>query len=74
MDLNAVQRARLMDIGHRVRAARQRHGWNQDEFADHAGLHRAYIGMIENGKKDVRISTLYRLAAALDLPVTDLLP
>ena len=54
--------SRLLAIGHRVRDARNRQGWNQDEFADRAGMHRAYIGMIENGRKDFRISTLYRLS------------
>jgi transcriptional regulator with XRE-family HTH domain len=66
--------ARLEEIGRLVREARTRHGWNQDAFAHHAGFHRAYIGMIENGKKDLRISTLYRLAEALGVPVTSLLP
>ncbi|GHF66020.1 transcriptional regulator with XRE-family HTH domain [Deinococcus metalli] len=66
--------ARLEEIGRRVREARIRRGWNQDVFAHHAGIHRAYIGMIENGKKDLRISTVYRLAEALDVPVISLLP
>lgn len=66
--------ARLVEIGRRVRVARLQRGWNQDEFADQAQMHRAYIGMIENGKKDLRISTLYRIAEALGVPVTSLLP
>lgn len=66
--------ARLEEIGRRVRAARLERGWNQDAFADHAGFHRAYVGMIENGKKDLRISTLYRLAEALGVSITTLLP
>ncbi|GHF58585.1 transcriptional regulator with XRE-family HTH domain [Deinococcus metalli] len=66
--------ARLEEIGRRVREARIRRGWNQDTFAHNAGIHRAYIGMIENGKKDLRISTVYRLAEALGVPVTALLP
>lgn len=63
----------LQRIGAQIRAGRQRLGLNQDDFADRAGMHRAYIGMIEGGKKDLRISTLYRLAIALDTDVCSLL-
>lgn len=63
----------LQHIGAQIRAGRQRLGMNQDDFADLVGMHRAYIGMVENGKKDLRISTLYRLAIALDTEVCALL-
>lgn len=64
---------RLRQIGAQVRAARQRLGLNQDEFADVVGIHRSYIGMIENGRKDIRISTLYRLSHALKTDIAVLL-
>lgn len=63
----------LRQIGAQVRVRRQLLGLNQDDFADKAGMHRAYIGMIETGKKDLRVSTLYRLAHALEVDVSSLL-
>lgn len=63
----------LRHIGAQVRAGRQRLGLNQDDFADKAGMHRAYVGMVESGKKDLRVSTLYRLAHALEVDVRSLL-
>lgn len=47
---------------------------NQDDFAAVAGLHRAYVGQLENGSKDLRISTLYKVAVALRISPCDLLP
>jgi transcriptional regulator with XRE-family HTH domain len=63
----------LVGIGLRIRAVREQRGWNQDEFAHRARVHRSYVTQLENGRKDFRISTLYRLAEALAIPVTDLL-
>lgn len=64
----------LKAVGARVKAARTARALNQDDFAAAAQVHRAYIGQIENGRKDLRLSTLYRLAAALGVPVCELLP
>lgn len=64
----------LLGIGVRIRAAREGHGWSQDEFAFRAGVHRSYVTQLENGRKDLRISTLYRVADALGVPVVSLLP
>jgi transcriptional regulator with XRE-family HTH domain len=73
MSESAAHTATLQTIGKRLRAAREHLGLNQDDFADRAGLHRAYVGMLENGRKDFRISTLYKLAAALGISAADLL-
>ncbi|WP_189062754.1 helix-turn-helix domain-containing protein [Deinococcus arenae] len=64
----------LQQVGARVRHYRDELRLNQDDFADRAGMHRAYVGMIENGRKDLRLSTLYRLAEALQVDIRDLLP
>ncbi|MVN88517.1 helix-turn-helix domain-containing protein [Deinococcus sp. HMF7620] len=65
--------ATLQAIGHRLRAAREQLGLNQDDFADRAGVHRSYVGMLEHGRRDFRISMLYRLAEAANLSVAALL-
>ncbi|MBZ9752492.1 helix-turn-helix transcriptional regulator [Deinococcus sp. HMF7604] len=73
MSASTAHTERLRAIGLRLQAARLRLGLNQDDFADRAGVHRSYVGMLENGKKDLRLSMLYRLAEATELTVAELL-
>lgn len=60
-------------IGLRIKALREKTGLNQDDFADLCGLHRAYIGKIENGRFDLRVKTLYKIAHALKTNLAGLL-
>jgi transcriptional regulator with XRE-family HTH domain len=60
-------------IGLRIKALREKTGLNQDDFADICGLHRAYIGKIENGRFDLRINTLHRIARGLKIDLSSLL-
>ena len=46
---------------------------NQDEFADICGIHRAYVGKIENGRFDLRVKTLHKIAHALKTNLAGLL-
>jgi len=41
-------------------------------LADHAGLHRTYVGSIERGERNVSLDNIYRLAKALRVPVREL--
>jgi transcriptional regulator with XRE-family HTH domain len=60
-------------IGQRIRALREETGLNQDDFADICGIHRAYVGKVENGRFDLRITTLHRIAHALKINLSVLL-
>lgn len=62
-----------MAFGHRVREARVRRGWSQEALAEHAGLHRTYIGSVERGERNVSLRNIYALADALGVAPTDLL-
>jgi transcriptional regulator with XRE-family HTH domain len=52
---------------------RNAQGWSQEELADEAGLHRTFVGSVERGERNVTLSTLEALAAALRVPVVQLL-
>jgi len=60
-------------LGERVRRLREERGWSQEGFAHEGGLGRSFAGAIERGEKDVRLSTLTKLARALGVSLSQLL-
>lgn len=56
-----------------VRRRRHQLKLSQEEFADKADIHRTYVSSIELGKVDVGIGVVYRIAEALNLPLSKLL-
>lgn len=56
-----------------VRTHRERYGLSQEALADACGLHRTYVGSVERCERNVTLSTLEVLAAALKVSVPDLL-
>ena len=57
----------LRVIGQNVRSTRKAQGVSQEALADKAGIDRSHMGFIERGKKDIRISTLVKVAGALNV-------
>lgn len=56
-----------------VRQIRKRQGHSQQALADAAGLNRSYLGEIERGVVCPSLQISARLAAALALPLSQLL-
>lgn len=56
-----------------VRQLRQRQGISQEELAARSGLHRTYVGSVERGERNVTLSSLEALAAALGVAARDLI-
>lgn len=54
-------------LGKKLRVERDRLGWTQEELAEKAGLHAAFIGQIERNKKKVSLDTVEKLACALNV-------
>jgi transcriptional regulator with XRE-family HTH domain len=63
----------LVGFGRRVREARLAAGMTQEELAAACGVERSYISVLERGGRDVRLSTVTRLAQSLSLPAGELL-
>jgi len=61
-------------IGSSVRRARRRSGLSTRELAQRASLSQPFLSNIENGRSSPSVATLYKLAAALGIGATDLLP
>lgn len=60
-------------LGEAVRAARLRRGMSQEQLAAAAGLDRTYVSGLERGTRNPALSTQERLAAALGVPLGELL-
>ncbi|HET6570921.1 MAG TPA: helix-turn-helix transcriptional regulator [Solirubrobacterales bacterium] len=63
----------MTDFGGRLREARERLGLTQEEVARRSGVHVTEISRMEAGKRDPKISTLRRLANALEVKPGQLL-
>lgn len=48
-------------------------GFTQDAFGQAAGLHRTEISLIERGKREPRLSTILKLADALQIEASQLI-
>lgn len=60
-------------IGSRIRSRRQSQQMSQEELAYRADLATTYVSQIEGGKRNPSLEALFRICAALDLELLDLL-
>ena len=60
-------------IGMVLRKQREASGFTQEGFADHIRMHRAYYGALENGKKNLQLSTLERVCEGLNCPMSKII-
>jgi transcriptional regulator with XRE-family HTH domain len=63
----------LRGLGRRVRLLRLTREMTQDELAAAAGMSRSFVSLIEHGTHGVDVVRLLRLAAALEVPLGELL-
>ena len=63
----------LRTIGLTIRALRRERALSQESLAALAHIDRSYMSAIERGLRNVSVLNVARIAAALDVPVRDLL-
>lgn len=63
----------IENIGRRVAELRLKLGLTQDALAEKAGVTGGYIRQIEGGIRDLRVSTLCKIANMLDCQLQDLI-
>ena len=56
-------------VGFNIRRIREERRLSQEELAYLAGLHRAYIGQIERGEKNIGLKNLEKIANALNVNI-----
>lgn len=63
----------LSTLGHRIRHQRLAHGYTLDDLGAIVGVAGSQLSLIENGKREPKLSLLQAIAVATDTDVTDLL-
>jgi len=64
----------LIEVGRRVRLAREAQSMTQAELAQACGLHRTHVGEIERGETNPTVLALRQLASVLGVEPASLLP
>lgn len=59
-------------FGRRIRELRRQTGLSQEKFALQIGLDRTYIASIENGKRNVSLENIQRLAKGFGITISEL--
>lgn len=63
----------LKNFGDVIRARRESlDNMSQEELADKAGMHRTYIGGIEQGRRNLGLLNIIKIAKALEIQPEDL--
>lgn len=68
-----VSETALKALGEAIRARRgEIDGLSQEGLADLAGMHRTYVSEIERGLRNPSFRNLFKIAAALEVPLSEL--
>jgi transcriptional regulator with XRE-family HTH domain len=62
-----------LKVGRNIRAERKRIGITQEALAERCDMHPVEIGRAERGTRDLRVSTIVKLANGLEIPAGELL-
>lgn len=63
---------RQIGLVNRIRQLREQRGWNQGELAGRAGLSQPYLSRIESARRPGSVKALRKIAAALEVGISDL--
>jgi transcriptional regulator with XRE-family HTH domain len=58
-------------VGFSIREIRVEKNLSQEQLANQADLHRAYVGQIERGEKNIGLRNLEKIAKALKVSIKD---
>lgn len=64
----------ISNIGQHIKDIRTRLGWTLDELAQKTNCTPGFLSQVEHGKAAPSITTLYGIAEALDIKITDFFP
>jgi transcriptional regulator with XRE-family HTH domain len=62
----------LIQFGSRIKFLRNQAGLSQEKLAELTGFHRTYIGLVENGKRNVSLKNIEVFAKCFKIQISDL--
>ncbi|MCM3625775.1 helix-turn-helix transcriptional regulator [Paenibacillus glycanilyticus] len=62
------------EIGRRIREARRRKGFTQEDLSDRVSLSRPSISFVENGQQNISLHAIYEICFVLDVSIHKILP
>ena len=71
--VNVSEKKLLADAGRRIREVRTGQALSLEQLALLTGISAPALSVIENGKRDPRLTTLHRIAEALRVPLAALI-
>ena len=60
-----------LKVGLRIKTLRNKHQFSQESLALKAGLDRTYINSVENGRRNISILNIAKIAATLQTSISD---
>ena len=62
----------LIQFGSRIKFLRTQAGFSQEKLAELTGFHRTYIGLVENGKRNISLKKIEVFAKCFQVQISDL--
>lgn len=62
-----MEESTMIKIGKRLRKTREKCNMTREKFSEKAGISPQFLAEIENGKKGMSVSTLYKICLTFDL-------
>ncbi len=59
-------------FGKQLRELRKQKGYSQEGFADHAEVHRTYLGGLERGERNPTLTVMVKITRALGVSLSTL--
>jgi transcriptional regulator with XRE-family HTH domain len=72
-DVSPASRASAARLGRRLRVSRRRLGLTQEALSVRTGLSKSFLSQVESGRANPTLDSLYRLAEAVETPLSVLL-
>ncbi len=60
------------DFGQSIKMFRQKLGISQEKFALSIGMDRTYYASVENGKRNISLQNIEKIASGLNVPISAL--
>ncbi len=70
----AALKTYINTIANRVRGMRAQRGMTRKDLSKHSGISERYLAQVETGKANMSIALLWRLAEAMDVGLSEILP